>query len=448
MVSLNRARKSKSLIHRIVFPTILGIVIISLFFVAFGIWAVTAPISGAAIASGVIGPEDSRRIVQHLEGGIIKNIHVRDGDKVELGQILIELDDTMARASLKSQLVLKDSLDARRTRLETELKLFLEKKVSGNLTYSNELMKSAQENHSTRTLLAVEKLRFESRINALRSERRLLDKTIGGYEVEITGHENEIVSINTQLSLFEEERILFSELRKKGLELKSRVLQTKRLSAVAEQFKVESTSKISKLQESIKMSLLQKSELWVSRINEVSEELESVLQEILTIAQVIEVNRDVLKRTIINSPFDGILISLAVNTEGAVVAPGATLVEIVPSEESLVMEVRIRPNDIAVVQSGQVATISLLAYPQRNMPKIYGIVQSVSADSLIDTNTGDAYFLAKMQFKEGEIERLGDEIRIIPGMIIEAKIQTLPRTFLDYLISPWIKSLDRAFVEQ
>lgn len=428
-------------------PILVGVVTVGLFFGIFGAWAVTAPLSGAAIASGTVSPENSRRTVQHLEGGVIREIRVRDGARVEEGQVLVILDDTKARAQLESQQVIVESLQARKERLEYELRLYADKQSQGELVFSDRLIAEAADSPTTQMLMEMEKARFISRMAALRSAQGVLQQTIDGYKVEIAGLENELRAVQAQLDLQNRQNDLFQGLREKGLEVESKVIETLRAVAQSEQLKAERISRIDKLKESIKSAELQKEDAWLAKIDEVTSEIAAVQEDILTGLNSIETYRDTVERTVIKSPVKGTLIDLKINTVGAVVQSGATVVEIVPTEEALTLELKIDPQDIDVVRVGQPAQVTLVAYPQRSLPKLHSTLESVSADALTDTHSGESYYLGKMRITEDELRRLGDDIRMLPGMPVQVMIETSKRTFAQYLISPILDSADRAFRE-
>ena len=428
-------------------PILVGVVTVGLFFGIFGAWAVTAPLSGAAIASGTVSPENSRRTVQHLEGGVIREIRVRDGARVEEGQVLVILDDTKARAQLESQQVIVESLQARKERLEYELRLYADKQSQGELVFSDRLIAEAADSPTTQMLMEMEKARFISRMAALRSAQGVLQQTIDGYKVEIAGLENELRAVQAQLDLQNRQNDLFQGLREKGLEVESKVIETLRAVAQSEQLKAERISRIDKLKESITSAELQKEDAWLAKIDEVTSEIAAVQEDILTGLNSIETYRDTVERTVIKSPVKGTLIDLKINTVGAVVQSGATVVEIVPTEEALTLELKIDPQDIDVVRVGQPAQVTLVAYPQRSLPKLHSTLESVSADALTDTHSGESYYLGKMRITEDELRRLGDDIRMLPGMPVQVMIETSKRTFAQYLISPILGSADRAFRE-
>ena len=430
-------------------PILLGVVTVALAFGGFGYWALTAPISGAAVTQGTVGPENARQVVQHLEGGVVSEIAVRDGQTVEAGETILVLDDTRARAQLDAQTAIHQSLEARMARLTAEMKAYTARDVAGAapFVFPEPLVEAARTMPSTAEILRVERARYEGRIESQASSVEIYDGMLEGYRREIAGLESEIAAIDRQLKLLGEEAELYAGLRKRGLETQSKVLQAQRNIAQSEQLRAEREARIVKLRSAIETDTLKRDALWVTRIDETSAELTSVSQELLTSAESLRSYRDVLSRTVVRAPVDGTLIALNVNTQGGVVAAGATIVEIVPSRDALTIEARVQPNDIDIVQAGQSASVSLLAYPQRNLPRIGGRVTAVSADSLVDSE-GESYYVAKIELSQEDIDRLDRDIRVVPGMSVQAMITTNPRTFYDYIITPVLASAQRAFKEQ
>jgi HlyD family type I secretion membrane fusion protein len=338
-------------------------------------------------------------------------------------------------------------LQARKERLEYELKLYGEQKPEGELVFSKELIEAASDSPTTQMLMESEKARFISRMAALRSSQGVLQQTLDGYQVEILGLRNELAAVQAQLDILNKQNQLYAGLRQKGLEVESKVLESLRSVAQSEQLKAERTSRIDQLKESIKTATLQKNDMWISKIDEATSELASVSEDILTGKNTIATYRDTVQRTVIKAPVKGTLISLKINTVGAVVQPGATVVEIVPADEALMLEVHIDTTDIDVVKVGQHAVVTLLAYPQRELPKLNSTLESVSADAIVDSKTGSTYYVGKMRITEEELKRLGDNVGLVPGMPVQAMIQTSTRTFVEYLLSPILDSADLAFRE-
>jgi HlyD family type I secretion membrane fusion protein len=249
------------------------------------------------------------------------------------------------------------------------------------------------------------------------------------------------------LAILKKTNALYADLQGKGLETQSKVLDSLQKMAVSRQELAERKSRIGKLQESIKLAALQLEDVWKVRIDEVATEMSSVEEEILAANNALASYRDVLDRTTVTSPVNGTLISLAVNTEGSVLGAGQTIVEIVPRDDALKLEVKVDPGDVDVVKPGQLALVTLLSYPQRNLPKIHATLDEVSADSLVDSDDGSSYYTAKLTIAHGEIEKLGEDTMVLPGMPVQAMIQTSSRTFFDYLLSPLFNYAELAFRE-
>ncbi|NDR57031.1 HlyD family type I secretion periplasmic adaptor subunit [Aliiruegeria sabulilitoris] len=424
-----------------------GILVVLIFFGGFGYWAAVAPIYGAAIATGTVSPENSRRTIQHLEGGVIKKILVRDGDIVSVGQTLVLLDDTRARASVEQQGLLIDSLQAELERLTHESEYLVERDLHRELVFSDELLQRAETERTLAEILRLQSFHYKSRQAALRASDKLLKQTIHGYGVEIEGLELELESVESQLALLSEEGDILQSLRDRGLEVRQTTADNLLNRSQIEQVRVERQSRISSLVESINQARLQEEDVWAAELEATTSEILSVARDLLDARTTYATYVDTLERTVIKSPIHGTLISFSVNTEGAVVGAGETIVEIVPSDEALTLEARIDPNDIDVIAPGQTAAVVLLAYPRRNLPKIYGTLTSVSADSLVDSSTGESYYLGKIEIEDKEIARLGDDVALVPGMSVEVMIQMAPRTFVDYLFEPLLRYSNRAFRE-
>lgn len=426
---------------------LVGLLTMAFFFGGIGYWAVTAPIHGAAISSGTVSTEKSRRTIQHLEGGVIKEILVQDGDTVTEGQHLVLLDDTRARATVEQQALLIDTFQAELERLRQEASYLMDRDLSRDLVFSEELTTRATEEQGAREILNLHQTHYNSRQASLRASQDLTQQTIRGYVVQIEGLERELESLDRQLKLLVEEGEVLQSMRSRGLERRATIAENLINQTQTEQVRHEREGKILSLKESINQSVLENEDLWASELEKTTDEILSVAQSLLDAQTTYAAYLDTLERTVITAPVSGILIELSVNTEGAVIEAGETVVEIVPNNEPLMLETRVDPNDIDVVVPGLSASIVLLAYPRRNLPKIYGTLESISADSLVDSATGESYYLARVKIEREEIERLGEDVSLVPGMSVEVFLQTPARTFIDYLFEPFLRYGDRAFRE-
>ncbi len=436
-----------SLGRRVVPPLFVGLLTLLAFFGGFGYWAATAPIHGAAISNGVVSTEKARRTIQHLEGGVIKEILVEDGDRVEAGQPLILLDDTLALALVEQQSLLIVSLQAELERLRLETLYISKQDLSYQLEFSEELTARAKEIKGAVEMLQFQSSHFYSRQAALKAADELSHQTILNYKVQIVGLEKELLSIDRQLELLIEEGDVLQSMRERGLERRATMVENLIKRTQAEQLRHERQGQIHTLMEAIKEARLGAQDTWAKELETTTSETLSVAQNMLDAQATYSAYVDTLERTIITAPVSGTLIELSVNTQGAVVEAGETVVEIVPKDEPLMLEAWVDPNDIDVVIPGLSASVVLLAYPRRNLPRIHGTLLSISADSIVDSATGENYYLAKIEIEQDQITQLGEGISLLPGMSVEVFLQTPSRTFWEYLLEPVFRYSDRAFRE-
>ena len=435
-------------------PALAGTVTILAFFGGFGGWATTAPLAGAALAPGTVSPDSQRKSVQHLEGGIVRDIQVREGSRVSVGDVLVTLLDTKASSAFEQDVVQKRVLQARAARLEAEAGLL----ASGNaavdsgagappdLTFPAELEESARANPGMAEILQSEREQFQALLTAYDVNLRILQQTIAKSRTEIVHLERQNDAILRQSVLMDEEIAAVEGLYKKQLENNSRVLSLKRERVEMDVDRAALDVRISGDRESIAATELEIENLRASRIQEIAGELATVRSDLQSIEEKMRANLDTLTRTTVLSPVDGTLVDVQVYTLGGVVAPGQVLMDIVPKDDQMIIDARIQPNDIDSVHSGQDVQVVLLAYPQRQMPFIRGTLVSVSADSLVDEE-GESYFLGKVQVEPDTLKSIDPSISLMAGMEVELLIMTEERTFLNYLLDPIIRSVRRSFVE-
>jgi len=420
-------------------PILAGAVIIFVFFGIFGTWAALAPLNSAAIAAGVVNVESNRKTVQHLEGGIVGKILVREGDKVKAGQVLIRLDETQPRASLD---LLKGRYIAAKA-LEDRLRA--ERDGKQEIRFSDELMVHFGENQVAEILNSQINI-FEARKKALQGQTRIIRQRVAQFREEIKGLREQIKSDNAQLRLIDQETRDVGYLVGKGLAPKPRLLALQRKTAEIGGNRGQNLAQIARAEQSIGESLLQISELKTTMNNEVVQELREVQTELFELAERISAAEDVLKRTEIRAPLEGTVVGLQVHTPGGVISPGVPLMDIVPRFDKLVIEAQVDPLDIDIVHPGLPAQVRLTAFSQRNILPLDGKVVWVSADRLTDENTGLAYYSARIQIL-GDISKALGGAALYPGMQAEVMIVTGERTPLEYLWRPISSSLNRAFRE-
>jgi HlyD family type I secretion membrane fusion protein len=418
-------------------PVLIGFAIIVLFFGVFGGWAAVAPLQSAAIATGVVSVDSNRKTVQHLEGGIIDKILVRDGDTVKAGQVLITLDKTRPRATLdllRGRLLASKALEAR---------LIAERDGMAEIPFPDGMVQRAGETRVV-TAMAGQQSIFDGRRKTLRNQVAILGQRTAQYREEIIGLEGQIGAEDTQLGLIAGEVRDVKVLVDKGLARRPRLLALQRQAAEIVGARARNVAAIARAEQNIIESKLRVSELKTKLTNEAVQLLRDEQNNLFDLAERIRAAEDVLNRVEIRSPLNGAVVGLQVHTVGGVISPGASLMDIVPADDRLVIDARIDPADIDVVRAGLEAQVRLTALTQRNNVPMAGRVMWVSADRLIDKTTGMPYYRAKVELI-GDIRKVLGDVVLYPGMQAEVMVVTGARTALDYFLRPLLDSFNRAF---
>lgn len=414
-------------------------VIIGVFFVGFLGWAGFAPLQSAAIAQGVVSVDGSRKTIQHLEGGIVSEILVREGDIVEAGQILIRLEETTPRATselLRGRWMVASALEAR---LKAERDHLEEIEFPVELTARNDDPKVAQ-------IIKGQNNIFESRRGVMAGQSSILQQRIAQLNEEINGIKGQIHAEDIQITLIKEEIADVKALFEKGFARKPRLLQLQRRAAELEGTRNLHQAQIARAKQNITETNIRTNELKNSMLNEVVEELRRTQSELYDLDERLRAAGDVLSRTEIRSPLSGTVVGLQVHTAGGVIASGAPLLDVVPNEMSLVVEAKINPRDIDIVRNGLNAQVRFTAFNQRHRAPAEGKVTAISADRLSDENSGDDYYLARIELG-AEQDASIDITELRPGMQAEVMIVTGERTAIEYFLEPVAQSFGRAFRE-
>lgn len=415
--------------------------IIMLFFVFGGGWAASLPLAGATIASGVISPEGSRRTVQHLEGGIIREIKVKEGDRVAHEDILFVLEDTGAQAQvgmLSSRLI---ALAAKEARLHAErqekTEIGFDHPVLGDPLDPVVQATIRQEINQARTRAANDA-----------SRAAILRQQVAQLEEQIKGHQRQLESVRRQKSFIQEELADVLQLYEKGYERKARVLALQRAEAELMGSEGELVADMARATEAIGEARLQIVNLRIDRAEQVDAELSETQAERAEVEERIKESLDQLDRTAILAPASGTIHNIRFKTPGGVIGPGEPILDIVPGEDDLLVEARISPQDIDDVRAGLPAYVIFPSYPQRNLHRIPGKVSTVSADTLQDETTGLYYYETHVKLDREELQTIAPEIELTPGMPAEVYIATVERTLLEYLLQPALQTIERTFREQ
>lgn len=422
----------------------LGYGVLLAFFGGLGAWAATAPLSGAAVAPGVVSPEGYRKTVQHLEGGILQAIHVREGQPVRRGDPLVTLQDTRALAEYR---VLRERILHQQA---AEARLAAEQSGAESIAWPPGLTDVPPEDSAPATAaMAGETAVFTSRRATRDGREGILSRRIAQLDEEITGLRQVIAAQEDQIALIAQEIDNVDGLYRKGLERLPRLLALKRAQADIRAEMAANRASIARNRQKIGETEMERLTLRQQDRERVSEELTTVRADLAQVRSQLPSRADVLARTLVRAPIDGRVMNLRVNTEtGGVLQAGAPILDIVPRGGRLVVEARVKPVDIDVVRPGMAARVVLTAYRQRSMPQITGRLQSISADRLTDDGTGEPYFLARIEVDADALKSVADQnVTLMAGMPAEVMILTGTTTMLDYMIEPLVESLRRSFRE-
>lgn len=421
-------------------PVSIGLLIIGLFFGGLGGWAAFAPLGSAAIATGVVSVEGSRKTVQHFEGGIVSKILVKDGDLVEKGQTLVLLDQTQAEASLKLVYGRKMVALAEKARLEAE-------QENADEIFFSEWLLSRLSDPNVGKALESQRNIFDARKLARKGQVTILGQKIAQLNEEITGLRNQISSTNQQIKLINLELKDVKTLVDKKLAKMTRLRALQRNAAELLGTKSQNVARIAQSKQAIGEIELQITELQNTVLNEAVAELRNVQAQLFDLEEQERSSRDILNRTEIKAPTNGVVVNLAIHTTGGVIASGEPLLEIVPVDQKLIVQAEVNPSDIDVVKIGAKARISFPAFSQRDVSPAEGSVINVSADSLINERTGESYYQAQIQIDDLAAANLKVE-QLRPGMQADVMISTGERTALEYFLKPIISSFRKAMTEQ
>lgn len=410
-----------------------GNLLVCCFVLGLGTWSTFAPLQSAAIAFGAVESESSRKTIQHLEGGLIREIRVADGDVVRAGQVLISLDDTKARAEVDSLQGQLWDATAREERLQAEQQGL--ERVSFAL---NENLAAAAVFARQKDIFETRRQVYQSQVAVVREKRLQVEKEIVGLQAQGT-------AASQRAAIVREEAAMVAELVNKGLERRPRLLNLQREMADIDGRRGEITAQISRAQQVISESQATLLKLESDRQNEVAQSLREAQNQIFQLRERLRTADDQLSRAQIKAPEDGVVTELRVHTPGGVIGAGSPVMDLVPLQDRLIVTARVRPEDIDVVHTGLKADVHLLPYNQRRVPRLEGIVTHVSADRLIDKRTDQPYYAAKIRVQDPRIAEGG--VQIIPGMPTQVFIKTGHGTVALYALRPLLDSFNNAFRE-
>ena len=421
-------------------PVLFGSVVLLVFVGGFAGWASTAPLEGAAVATGTVTASGQNHTIQHLEGGIIEKVLVAEGDRVEEGQELVRLQRTAAEANrdlLRKNLF---ALEARAARMRAErdgLEL---------LEFRPDLQEAA-ERYGLANDLEQQRREFDTRVQRLRSDRLILDQRVEALEQQIGGLDAQLASTREQVE------VIGDDIRRKKTLLDRQLTNRSEYNALIRS-RAEMQGRIGGLQAEIgraRNSIVEAEEQRVKLVTERAEQAVTTLNEarrqIADTQERLRAADDVLSRIVLRSPSDGIVVDIAKTTPGAVIGRGEDLMTILPTDSELIVEARLLPLDVDAVSVGQEASLRFSALNQRVTPEVPATVTYVSKDALTDPQTRESYYTMRLAITDDLPPEVKEE-QIFPGMPVETYVRTGDRTFAEYMVKPILDSFARAFREE
>lgn len=416
-----------------------GLAILVVMIGGVGTWASVVPLSGSLIASGVVTVETNRKTVQHLEGGIVLDLQVREGDTVQQNDVLIRLDDTRVRTQLAVIDGRLDVLLAREARLKAEQtgadRIAVPAKLRDRITDPQiaEVVRGQSE------LYAARRSAFEGSVSVFEQRARQLRDEIKGLRAQ---HDAKV----RQVQIIGRELRDLTKLFEKGLVPRPRILALERERERLTGETGQHISEIARAEKGVGETKLEIEQLHHVRRETAVTELREVQAEIFDLYERRVVYEDQRKRIEIRAPQSGQVVGLSVHTTGAVISPGQELMDIVPREDRLVVEARLRPEDVDKVYRGSTANVRFSAFDLNTTPELTGKVTTVSGDRMTDSATQETYYAIRVVVTAEEISRLkGMTLRA--GMPAEVFFQSGERTALNYLIKPFLDAMQRSLTD-
>ncbi|MDH2357234.1 HlyD family type I secretion periplasmic adaptor subunit [Bradyrhizobium sp. SSUT112] len=432
-------------------PIFTGLAILVVWLGCFGVWAGIAPLNGAVVAPGTFVATGQNKLIQHFEGGIIREIAVKDGDVVEANEVLVRMDDTAANTKLKRLVLKKYRLIAMKARLEAEMS-------SSETIETPAAFSGSARDPEVEAILERQRSELRARQASLATEESLLAKQIAGLEESIRGYQAQVQSTKDRIALFGEELQDKNLLLGQQLVRKSDVLALRRSEASLGGELGEYLGRIADSKERVAQANERIAQLHSTALRDAIKELRETEADLDDVEEQIRAAQDVADRVDVRSPVRGIVVKKNYHTPGGVVSPGAVILELLPIGEERIIEAHVNPKDISHVSLGQEALVRLSALNQRITPMVGASVIYVSADALAeqmqvktetrpDSGTRREFYVVRVRLDQDDILRRVPEFIPTPGMPADVYIKTGERTFFEYIMKPIFDSFSRAFRE-
>lgn len=418
-----------------------GLAVIGAGIAAFALWSALAPLSGAIVAPGFVKVDMNRKTVQHQEGGIVKEIRVRDGDKVVAGQPLIVLEDLRVDAAVEQ---LRQQLDAERAKIA---RLESERAFAPSVAFPADIEQRRSQAKVAETLER-ESAQFRARRDALQGQEAVLRKQMGEIRGEMRALGDQIGAEERAIALSKEELAINERLVKENFIQRTRLVALERAVAEYEARSGEHRAELAKAQQRVSEIELRILTMRNGYVQTATDELKESSNKIFDLEERLRPSKDAADRQTVRSPSAGEVVGLRVFTLGAVVGPRDVLLDVVPEQKTLIVEARIRPEDINHVKPGAEADVRLTAYKQRTTPMVQGRVSYVSGDRLVEGQGAatQAYYVAHIDVPAQALADAGN-LRMQAGMPAEVYVRTDSRNPFDYMLAPVTAFLRRGMRE-
>jgi HlyD family type I secretion membrane fusion protein len=416
----------------------IGAILAIILFGVIGLWSAFWPLATGAVAQGKVVVDTNRKTMQHLEGGIIQEILVRDGETVAEGQVLLRLDSTNASArrdAARGQYIGVKAAEAR---------LIAERDGARSVVFAPELLALDGKDPEATKQMDTQRRLFATRRTNLNEQIAVLGRQAAQSNDEIRGLQEQVAAATEQLRLLQDEISMVETLVASGNAVKSRLLSLQRAAAQIQGQRGEAIAAISRAGQGAQQSRIEITNKKTEFLNQVIAELKETQTQASTLEEQLKSTQDVVRRIEVKAPLAGQIVGLMVHTVGGVIQPGEKLMDIVPTGGKMIVEAQISPQDIDAVHVGMPARLRITAYKQRYLRPLEGSVITVSADRFDDPQTGQAYYTARIEIPATETTAL-EGATLTPGMPAEVLIVTGYRTMLSYLFDPITQSFGRAF---
>ena len=414
-----------------------GVGAIAVGFGGFGAWAMTARLDNAAVASGIVAVDSKRKTVSHLEGGVLKMLLRTEGERVVKDEPLLRFEDARARAELQQLQGKRVGLEAKLARLKTE------QANAAEIDFPDDIERDRTP--IAREVVRAERGLFKARTQVYDGKIRIQQRVIEQHQAEAEALQAQIDAIRFQRTLIDEETRVIADLYEKRYAKRTQLvdLQTKQSELTGRAG--ENAARKAKAEQQVAGANLEILSISLERQNEIAKEIQDSQLMLSEVNERIVQAEDVLRRLVVLSPQEGIVTNIRMRTAGSAIAAGEAILDIVPEQEPLIVEARVDPRDIDVIRVGAETRIRLTAFNSRLLPPLQAQVTYVAPDQLVDEKTNIAYFVVRAEIRPESLRE--NKVVLHAGMAAEVLIVNGSRRAIDYLLSPFTESFNRAFRE-